>query len=291
MRRVIDIETLLGWAFCDELPKVDRAGGYGPIHAGGVWASISAQGMLMAAAVSDGRPNDYGVLPLLSGMDEPPHPDALRLGDLVRDLDGVAFTLPADWMPFADMPGIAAEAAFLTAEARATLDGAEGVAINVRQLVTHHAIMGGAPDWRGGPIERTWQSYDNGKPKWFRREARTDALGLAYEAEVIAYQSRKTGRHPVDAYRKPLYRPRPDRIARRRAEYQVWLTALDVLCDGIDQAPLEDLEVTRSGRAMQPWIDGGGEMRRTLEPVGCGDDAHKGKAGRAGVAGRRAKRG
>ncbi len=291
MRRQIDIETVLGWAFCDELPKVSAGTWTGPARAGGVWGAIASQGALMAQAVSDGRPNDYGVLPLLSGMDEPPHPDAVRLGDLVAGLDVVAFTLPADWMPFGDMPGIAAEAAFLTAEARTALDGAEGVAINARLLVTHHAIMGGAPDWRSGPIERTWQSYDNGKPMWFRREGRLDGLGLPYETEVIAYQNRKTGRHPVDAYRKPLYRPRPGRIARRRAEYQVWLTALDVLCDGIDRVPLGDFEVTRSGRAMQPWIEGGGEVRRTLEPVGGGADLDKGVAGISGAAGRLAKRG
>lgn len=272
MRRKIDIEAVLAWAFCDELPKVAHPGAFVLPRAGSAWGAISAQGVLMAEAVRDGRPNGYGVLPGLSLMDEPLHPDARRLGDLVNSLGGVGFALPEGWRPFGDMTALTAEdRRALEDEALSGLtDAGRVTSVDARHLVIHHAIMGGAPDWRGGQIAREPVTYDNGRPMYFRRETRIDSLGFAYEAEVIATRDRRRGGYPAGAYQKAVFRPSPQRIARRRADYQVWLSALDLLCGWLADGPLDDFEVMPSRRALAPWTDGEGARRIVREAVSAG---------------------
>lgn len=291
MKRTIDIEALLGWAYCDELPKVAHAGAFVAPRAASAWGAISAQGALMAEAVRDGRPNDYGVLPGLSLMDEPLHPDARRIGDIVNRLGGVRFALPEGWRPFGDMTALSDDdRAALDAQALATLAGPERVTdIDARHLVIHHAIMGGAPDWRGGQIVRSPVTYDNGRPMFFRRETRVDSLGLAYETEMIVTRDRRKGGYPPGSYQKAVFRPSPERISRRRADYQVWLAALDLICDWLADEPLEDFEVTQSPRALAPWIEGEAAHRIVREAVGAGgmDVDRAGGAARGGLRGAR----
>ncbi len=81
----IGITEFLSWAYLEELPKAERRAAAvlagRPAGAAGGWDGVSRQGAEMALAVSDGRPNAYGVLPL-AGFDGPqPHsgyPDEMR---------------------------------------------------------------------------------------------------------------------------------------------------------------------------------------------------------------------
>ncbi|MBS7699183.1 MULTISPECIES: hypothetical protein [unclassified Chelatococcus] len=89
-KRTMDIETLLRWAYREELPKAlgSASGPSDSIRSG--WAGISSYAQLLAVIDY----NRYGVLPDLTALDGP-HVDAVRVFDAVRALDGCAVEVPA----------------------------------------------------------------------------------------------------------------------------------------------------------------------------------------------------
>ena len=265
MKRPVDIEDLLRWAYRDELPKVEAdqsVEGIGP-QSGSMWGGVSQMGEEMAAAVHDGRPNVYGLLPSHNPFEQPINPDALIIGEAVNALDYVGFTLPADWSPFADMPGLGADAEWLTDAARQRLVQDSGfVRVEARRLVIRFAILGDRREWECEPIRRGWLSYANGAPRWFRRVLVDDGFGGAVEIEVDGYNKR--GKRPfTDAFRKPVFDPSPNTVAEARAEYQVWHAAMAYLAARLDGC-LSDFAVSGPARPWAPWEGGGMPERRIL---------------------------
>lgn len=262
-RQRVNIEKLVCWAYCDELPKDAPGGRFGPAGDGGAWRAIAAQGETMAATVSDGRPNAWGVLPLADGDGDRPHPDAVLIGRAVSGLADVGFTLPDGWAPFDDM-NLGEDADRLTTEARAVLEqaGAEpaAVALDAGRLIITHAVLGSAPAWQADPITRRYATHANGRAIWFIREQRLDSLGYPMEVETMGGWDARRGRARDGAYRKPLYAPQPGKVARRRAEYQVWVTALDYVAACL-AGQMEAFEPMETGRPLQPWLDGAGGPR------------------------------
>ena len=75
MKRM-EIEALLKWAYCEELPKAD-AEMKGAEHVPSGWSAVSTYAQLLTV-IDDNR---YGVLPALSIEPGDPHPEAIAVHD------------------------------------------------------------------------------------------------------------------------------------------------------------------------------------------------------------------
>ncbi|HQF30573.1 MAG TPA: hypothetical protein PLJ34_03920 [Hyphomicrobiales bacterium] len=249
MKKRVDIEKLLSWAYGQELPKAaPKAGGYGIGFRCG-WDAVIAFGELSA----DVDVNRYGVV-ADRGATEAPHPDALIIAEAVAGLDGLVIDMPDGWCPDAGL-GLGADGPALFARAMAAgtvIDRAGDVTTrrSARRLVEHHAIMGSAPDWRGGPCERDVERHQNGKPRWFLRE-RVVVDGVAIEREIEGWNHTAKRARP-GAYTKTVFRPDPAPILIARVEYCVWHSALGLLCDDL-AGRLSAYEVDGSARRLEPW--------------------------------------
>ena len=234
--KTIGIEAFLSWAYVEELPKAGRepvmlggrSGGGAGGYAGG-WDAVSQQGELLAEMVSDGRPNQYGVLPIAIDCG-PPDPDALAAHDAISALDHWEVGFPDDWNPLADMNLSAADIADCVGRARGRIlltDGKGRVRFRQRpaELVRHHAIMRSAPGWQAKAPVGSFVLGGNGKPAWFRKVVVTEGV-TSFEREVDGFNP-KSRRPWHDAYKKMTLTPDPMLAAVDRAEYEVWFAALD----------------------------------------------------------------
>lgn len=273
-KRVLQIEAALRWAYRDELPKqrpeARTKSALGRLESS--WLSMARVGEL--GTVIDF--NGFGVLhdPAAVGA---PHPDALRIAEAVQGLDSIALDLAEDWRPFGDLGdlGEAGEAARIRAIDAVSLVVREGrqrvrqLKARPRELVQKYACLGGAPDWQAERPEIKFESNSaNGKPKWFRRKLVTveGAFGdVPREIEVDGFDAKARRPYP-DAYRKTYLDPDPVEAAIWRAEYQVWVTALDVLAIDLEGV-LETIEIRPSDRTLAPWEDPNRREPQILRPI------------------------
>ena len=243
-KRVLTIEQALRWAYRDELPKVRPDGTVTLGEMASAWDKVARYGELNA--VIDENP--YGVLHDPTALGEP-HRDALRISQAVDELAGLLLDVPDDWEPIRDLGdlGEAGEAC----RARA-LEKIRTHAPRPRQLVIKYALLRDPPDWQ---IERPVIRYvcsGNNKPKWFRRVPwRDPETGHMHEQEVDGWDSRARRPH-VGAYQKTFLDPDPTMTVIWRAEWQVWVAALDVLQIELE-GELESIDVRGSGRPLVPW--------------------------------------
>lgn len=272
MKKRVGIESLLVWAFRDELPKAQCDGPALPVLVNGSDPIVAWVGDGAPEQVSDGRQNAYGLMPDRYASDEP-HPDAVTVFRAVQRLADCALDMPADWNPFADMPA-AAWAAPTAEEALRRLVARPAL------LIRKHALLGGMPDWgREAPVPVERPVTENGKVKWFRQVDVVDSLGLPMTIEMDGY-NRRSGRPYPGAYTKTEVVPDPVPLAVARAEYQLWRAALDVICDDLaDAGGLAAHDVAPSVLAWEPWFDGGrlGDLPRILPVAGWAGDVSRQK--------------
>lgn len=274
--KTIGIEALLRWAYCEELPKAEAIGGAvgaaGPRTPGNHWGRAGEMRSLLA--IVDATYNRFGVVvdPLAL---EPPHPDAIIVGETVAEVAGLDLDLPEGWCPLGDFVAAGAmtaeEAAAATVRGlarvlRVDADGRRAAGERLVRLVMRHAVQGGAPAWEEEPPERKLVS-SHGKPKWFRMTQvwvgavdgegnAIEGMGRWVDVEVDGFNPKRRMPWP-DAYQKHVFDPDPADAVVARAEYELWRAALAFLAADL-AGRLTAHVVTDSPRAVMPWVEGEG---------------------------------
>lgn len=263
-RRRMTVSEALKWAWSDELPKVPSDAFYDPpLGARSAWSAIQEFGALNA--MIDRQPNRYGCIPF--DRAETPHRDALLIADAVSALAECCVDVPDGWHP---MPELAAvddglgRAAVNAALHKATDlhdDGSMYFRTRPDILVVRHAIVGLAPDWRMGDLPvRRYVANDNGVEMWFVRREIRSAIGInpdgSDRVEVINTEvdgwSQRLRRPVAGAYRKPYLDPDPVPVMVARAEYEILVAALAMLCEEL-AGRLDAIELTPMTWPAQPW--------------------------------------
>jgi hypothetical protein len=228
--KTVSIEDLLHWAFTFELPKAQSRAEDGGAGVRSAWQTLTNFGEL--GTLIDRSPNQYGLIPGYVFEGEP-HPDAVAVGEAVRDLADVRFEIPAGWNPlleFDDPHGlIEAEVAAVVDELQQKPDFLAGR--HMIALVTTSAVLKRGPDWHAEtPEYRMVES--RGKPRWFVTVMKRDRSGREIEVEQDG-MDRKSMRPKPGAYRKweLEYPLRSDILS--RLDWQLWQDALMRLADNL----------------------------------------------------------
>lgn len=233
-RRPVPIDELLQWAYRDELPKRALA-----VGGSDQWDSISDYGERGGVDVSwTTRPQRYAHIGT-------PHPDALALEWLVRNLED--FSAPWAWVRAELVPDVhqflRAEDTEKRAKLRENEFGADRharivkVAVTAMQaspaaLVAAHARTGSRPIWDIGKVKVERLIGANGKP---------------VVNGITAGNRYGLGAHcPVSLY------PPAEEIAAARFDYAVWRDALAKLAS--ESWSLKDFEPLPPTAAARPWI-------------------------------------
>lgn len=255
MKKKIDIEQLLKWTYCDELPK-DGARSGGLVQKSS-WGAVTAYGQLLTA-IDDNR---YGVVPFLDAVDGDPHPDAVAVHSAVLALDDLVLDIPADWNPMPELEqfgshGLMAVRAALGKLMSVDDTGSRQLKRPLSQLVRKHALLGVVPDVEGDvPVLNTVRGPDGG-PLWFRETVDhwTDPHGAARETRFEACDGwdAKRKRPKRGAYQKHVLAPDPVPVLEGRGEYQLWIAALGLLTEELAET-LSAHALKESIRPVAPW--------------------------------------
>jgi hypothetical protein len=114
MKRKIDVESALRWAYRDELPKARAWDSSSFLPARSAWSALESYVELLTQI----DPNRYGLIPDAMALGVP-DPDAVAIGEAVRDLDRFALAVPYDWNPIADLGDLGKHGAAALARALA----------------------------------------------------------------------------------------------------------------------------------------------------------------------------
>src|SRR3990167_3904144 len=226
-KKPMAIDSLVRWAWRDELPKATVISPVMPSGFSNPWNSVSRYLDLLATIQEPDVRNRYGLVPDLTAASEP-HPDAIAIWWHVQDLAGLSFRIGADWNPLEGFDIAEEHVDAAISRAIETLcfrvgrqpeakpigrdfrrwrlsDQREGLALrrSTVDVVQTHAILGGYPPWETETPQIRTVSYDNGQPKWFRRDTMLTETG-AVEVELDGFD-RKSRRPRVDAYLKHFY--------------------------------------------------------------------------------------
>jgi len=238
----IKVEKLLSWAFLHELSK---GGG-----ANGLNSSLSAWGR-MEGVISLGVRIDLN----RARQDLPeqfeqgdPHPDAVIIGQAVRDLakhDFGNLDVPFDALPLASWSDEAKEIAkpiFQTVVESYNKRSNVAKSRSLIALVISCAVRETKP-----VIHLTKPKVEklcmNGYPCWFVKRIYVDSFGREREVEVMG-RNPKTGRPFKNAYQKSVLVPSPEAAMDSFLDLQCWNMALDFIFSKID-GTLKDFKPVR----------------------------------------------
>jgi hypothetical protein len=259
MAMQMTIERLLEWAVRSEWPKLEAPGGGFVAGASSSWAEMADLGCTI-------RVNRYGVA-VAGGATEGPHPAAVLLADILDRLDGMALdaegvALFTDWRLPAD--GVA----LLDEAARAGLATLASDGKAIRALLVRCATLGPLTGWGAEPPRLDWLRDDAGRERWFRKIERAvswDGAGNVVGVAMVEAEGwdRFRQRPYVGGYRRSVLVPCPLAVARRRAEWQLWRAALDVVyeivvggevvIDGVRRVWPEMVKVLPCALPWRPW--------------------------------------
>lgn len=258
MKRRVEIEKLIRWAYADELPKDGATSFLRPDGFGFGWGSTAKYAKYGADVQEPDRVNRFGVTPDQAATSGP-HPDAVAIHMAILELDRLDFDLPADWYPLSDIcpidgdlgtSGLAATARGLRRIVGEGRDGAKSFGRAVSEFIRIRAILG-PPDWRAEkPISKK-VSYSDGRPKWFYRET-ISTEGGSYEVETENGYDRKRRIGKPGAYQKHFLDPDPVEAVIARAEYQIWHSALSAVVEDV-AGRLDDYEPLPIALPAWPW--------------------------------------
>lgn len=247
MKKRIDIEKLLKWTYCEELPK--GGSGKGGRGAASPWAMVESF-MQLLTKVDD---NEYGVVPTLNPTEGEPHPDALAVYAAVNALDTLSLDLPDGWNPIPEIDGQGVETDRVLAAARFGIVHARR---SPSQIVQKHAILGGSPDWQGEIPKVKPVCNADGQPIWFMMRVNSTLSeggnAVEFKSETPDGWNRNTKAPKAGAYQKFRFDPDPTPVIIARGEYQIWCSCLSVLVEELAEK-LEKWEVTGPARAACPW--------------------------------------
>lgn len=258
------VETVVAWAFREELPKMPRRAD-GPLPMAGGWDRAGRFAELLSLVDLFGV-NQYGVVPDFSA-DRWPSKDALAIADAVAAVDDAELEMPEDWHPAPELDrfgGIGAMAVS-TAWRRMTRmeEGRQVLRVRPSHLVIRAAVLGARTDATvlDDVVER-FEVHGNGEQKWFVDKT-VDVIVGAWpdgsdrtEPRVVEQNgwNSKQRRPLPGAYRKPYLDPDPVPTIIARAEHEIWLSALEMVrCQLAGR--LSDVEMLPSAMPVAPWID------------------------------------
>lgn len=225
VRRRVDIEQLLQWAYRDELPK-----------GGSDWSSASGTSPMFRLADLGTRVDDWSHEPGFPIALGPAHQDATAIDLAVMELADDAF----DWPTSREF--VLGNFAALVDENDPALSK---LVIGRCGLVALHARMGTRPHWDRAPVFEPIIGR-NGKPmvQFLDDDGRTLIEG-------------RKGRHYGPLARCPLmWLPPPREIAYARLEYVAWHGALLELVERLNNGALRDHVALPPAIAAAPWANG-----------------------------------
>lgn len=254
MKKQIEIERLLQWAFREELPK-------GLPVTATPWEAISRFTALGVRIDTSGYGPADNALGRVPGE---PHDDAaaiafhvkrlpknLSLGseDDARYLLGVLFDLDRD---------------AVMAVMRASY--------NMAAIVIHHAVMGSAPEWDlGSPTPSAVRRASDGKPA---------VMGFDRDGEFVTLKANAGRRGMIEPYNlwqspRSLLKwddPSVGMIAEARAEFTIWHAGLVRLCDELN-AVMRDHAALAPSLPPAPWFTGMPPAPVVLRPISADGSA------------------
>jgi hypothetical protein len=232
VRKSVDIERLLHWAYRDELPKTAIEG---------VWSS---GGSPMFRFIGEGTRVDESMrdpgYPVIAG---PPHPDAFVIEDAVNALDderrpaNSRHGYRVDWQRARKY--LMGDLARLVSKRDKTL---QDVRIGRAGLVATHASMGTRPDWGSVHPAPKPVLNANGRP----------LVVFQTESGVWVERRRKARSTGSRDHCKLVWDPEPRTIAFARIEYAVWIRALAELTIGLREK-LEGHIALLPRAPIEPW--------------------------------------
>jgi hypothetical protein len=261
------IEQALVWTYRQELPKLSAFDGE-PGGLASAWGAMSRFSELMAK-VDFSPVNQFGVVVDVSAQSGP-HPDAIDIAHAVAALDELDLVLPEDWDPLTDLGDLGPLRAEAVGRGLALLyqadkDGRLRLKTPPSRLIAKHALLGGAPDWRGEPPVIKAVMGQRGRPRWFRKITIEIPAGGFHEIEADGWNERRHRPYP-NAYRKSFLDPDPAPVVVARGEYEVWRASLDVLVEDLSGA-LSSITLRASDAPAQPWLGDGRVAPRILRAL------------------------
>lgn len=252
----IGIESLLAWAFGEELPKFRDETVRSAVGRSG-WDAIAeyaALGTLIDRSSGGGgsRIGDG----IASGE---PHPDAVLVADAVRGLAASELAMPEGFDVLADIDMLT------DAERLDCNDRGFAIARAKREelsaLIVRRAVIGAPPSWRAtGEVKRRSVKGGNGKDAWFRLAMVADPLGGPdFEQEVDGFDKRGQRPHR-DAFRKTYLDPDPSLLAADRMDYQAWALGLRLVHEDV-QHRLVQHTLTEDLPSLSAWEPDGARSR------------------------------
>lgn len=261
MKKKIDIEALLKWTYCEELPKLAKGWERAPV-------GQSNFHMIIDLAVLGTRVDTFGRTPgaQIAALHDEPHPDALVVHEAVCGLNALQADLPEDWSPMPELArfGVHGQMALKAAIGRLTVCDAAGnrhLRGPLANLVRRHAILGNTPLGSGTdgadevPVLKPVRGPDGG-PIWYLVKTTNwaDPFGNArqseYETDDGWNRNRKAPKR--GAYQKYFLDPDPVSVLVERGEYELWLAALMCLSESLE-GTLCSHEVSGPIRPVAPW--------------------------------------
>jgi len=259
------VETVVAWAFREELPKMPRRAD-GPMAMAGGWDRTGRFAELLSLVDRFGV-NQYGIVPDFSA-DRWPTADALAIADAVAAVDDAWFCdlQPEDWHPAPELDCFGGLGAMAVSAAwrRMTKTEGERQVLRVRpsHLVIRAAVLGPRLDaMELGDVVERFEAHGNGEAKWFVEKTVDVVVGAlpdgsdrteARTVEQNGWNSRQ--RRPLPgAYRKTFLDPDPVPTIIARAEHEIWLSALEMVRCQLG-GRLSDVEMLPSAIPVAPWI-------------------------------------
>lgn len=235
MKKKIDIEQLLRWTLCDEMPK-------GRPVSMSAWDMLVSYSRLGARIQTSGSGDGLGIVP------GAPHPDAEGVAAALARLPGQV-VLPEE--DYRILLGV-----YVALDAGVPAVAARTHRFNLQATLVRGAILA-PPEWDVGLPRPQSVVHANGQAVVYIE--RDGALVVARRHPKLG------GYHHLIAPRCLLdwSEPSPLLLAAARAEYAVWHRGLVLLAEAL-QGALDAHTVTGPAAPARPWATGGRQSSRVL---------------------------
>lgn len=264
-KRAGPVETVVAWAWREELPKAPKAG-QGPMEAASAWGSVGRFGELLSLVDAFGV-NAFGAVPDFSA-ESWPCPDARIIGEAVMDLDNYILELPEDWRPAPELDRFGGLGAKAVADAwrrmtRMDSNGFQTLRLKPSELIIRRAVMGVDVDaMMITHVTEEFEKGKNGRDQWMVRRPVQTVVGtnpdgsdrVALEMVEFDGYSASLNRPVAGAYRKSFLDPDPVNAIIARAEHEIWVSAMSMVFDAV-ASRLTEVAMTPSQVARMPWQD------------------------------------
>lgn len=264
-KKAVDIETLLQWAYGDELAKRKTAV---------TWDTITDYGARGGVAIDDGHHGQSSPVQRYAYVGEP-HADAVAVESMVAALEDIRCdaidweeskaelfgpSLLAwaneyvDWQKSRrDACGVFVDVVRLANP----FDG--GAAFGLPTIVRRCATLKRCPDWeRDVPHGEKLRPPSGGHPI---------AVFVDAEGRYCTTKAQRGGLYPKGTFWPTIWYPTPGMVAWARAEYALWWGAMVSLAESLNDGWLCEHVALPPAAPEQPWITGEPAVARVLQDM------------------------